>query len=115
MGPPAWREGVLSAMMQAIRHFFLWFDSIQPAWFKKNSWVNEAGGSAIGMIPLLLLSTVLHHGTGWPVGIFNGLSALYEFGGFDNSKGLPGHVPLDDFGQRAAGSLLVAWLWCILR
>jgi len=97
-----------------IRAILIWLQSKEPAWFQKNSWANEAGGSAIGMIPLLFLfCSLLHLSTVWPVSLFNVLSALYEYGGFDASRGQPGHVPEDDFGQRAAGSLLTAWLWSI--
>jgi len=101
--------------MDRIRDFFRWLQSLEPAWFQKNSWVNEAGGVALGMVPLLLLfCTLLHRSTAWPVVIVNVISAAYEWSGVDPSKGQPGHVPLDDFGQRAAGSLLAAWLWCVL-
>lgn len=77
---------------------------LEPAWFRANSWVNESVGAIIYMLPLLLLGL---HPTLALIS-FNALSVAYE------KWADPWGWNLDDVGQRAAGALLIAYLWLAL-
>lgn len=74
--------------------------ALEPAWFQANSWLNESVG---GIVPTLGLAWAF--GPLWGVLAFNAISLSYEVW-LD-----PWGWNLDDVGQRAAGSLLVGWLW----
>lgn len=96
-------------MLAYIQKAIAWLQSKEPAWFRNNSWANEA---LVGFVATVLL--------GWQLGgsllavvAFNAASYAYERW-LDPSAKLPGHNPVDDIGQRAAGSLLAAWLWSLL-
>ncbi len=82
-----------------------WLQSKEPAWFRQNSWINECatGFVAAGLLAWKLDSMFV------AVIVFNGVSYCYERW-LDPSANVPGHNPIDDIGQRAAGSLLAAWL-----
>ena len=96
-------------MLATIRRWIAWLQSKEPAWFQKNSWVNEAGS-------FFVVTLVV----GWRLGsmtaallVLNAANYAYERW-LDPHKDEPGHNPIDDIGQRAAGSLLAAWLWSLL-
>ncbi len=91
--------------MNKIKEVISWLQSFVPAWFQKYSWVDEAGGSIIMMIPLLLLFHPAQASNIFLVG-----SYVYERF-FDTSTGKPGHDPMEDFGQRMVGSIVAAVLW----
>jgi hypothetical protein len=93
--------------------------SWEPEWFSKNSWVNESVGGALGvlvarLIMPLIFAAVSHiiklpHSALMPASVlvFTLVSVAYEL------KADPWGWSLDDVGQREAGALFVAWLWCL--
>ena len=97
-------------MLDKIKLFIAWLQSKAPAWFLKNSWANEA---LVGAVGTLLCAWVLGWSPKAAVVAFNAVSYAYERW-LDPSAGKPYHNPLDDIGQRAAGSLLAAWIWSLL-
>jgi hypothetical protein len=90
--------------MNWLSRIVAWLQSKAPAWFIQNSWVNE---SIIGVLGTLLLAWRLHSGP-FAVILFQAVSYLYERF-VDPRRNQPGHNPIDDIGQRAAGSLLAGW------
>ena len=96
-------------MIALIKKAIEWLQSKEPAWFQKNSWVNEG---LAGFVATALLAWRLHGSLGAVVA-FTAVSYAYERW-LDPHANAPGHNPIDDIGQRAAGSLLAAWLWSLL-
>lgn len=96
-------------MLALIQKAIAWLQSKEPAWFRSNSWYNE---SAVGFLGTGLCAWKLG-GSLLGVLIFNAASYAYERW-LDPSAKAPDHKPIDDIGQRAAGSLLAAWLWSLL-
>ena len=93
------RPRLLDRIKDAVR----WLQAREPRWLSGNTWLNESIG---GAVPTLVLTWWL--GPTWAVLLFAVGSCAYE-------RWLDPHGwSLDDWGQRAAGSLLVAWLWCVL-
>lgn len=82
-----------------------WLQSKEPKWFQKNSWVNEAGGAVVGTAALALVFGHLQPA----LIVFNVVSYLYERFA-DPSRKVEGHNPIDDIGQRAAGSLVLFYI-----
>ena len=102
--------------------------SYEPKWFQRISWINESIGGVLGTLAVLLLYVLV----GLVLGLlhihihiharvllvlailgFNLLSIKYEMS-WDPWRFSAGHSKLDDIGQRAAGSLLLGWIWCLL-
>lgn len=104
-------------LQDKVKNLMARLQALEPAWFQRTSWVNESVGGMLGTGLLLGLGALVGLRGTWravmAVLVFNGLSAVYEWC-VDPSEGAPQHVPLDDFGQRAAGSVLLAWLACLL-
>ena len=97
------------SVLQDVKKAIEWLQSKEPDWFRKNSWVNEG-------IAGFVLTAVLawrFHGSAIAVLVFNAASYCYERW-LDPHADAPGHYPIDDIGQRAAGSLLAAWLLALL-
>ena len=95
--------------MRGLSDIIAWVQSKAPAWLIQNSWVNE---SAVGALGTGLLVWGLHSSVRAVIG-FQVISYLYERF-VDPRRNQPDHKPIDDIGQRAAGSLLAGWVWSLL-
>jgi len=91
-------------IIQVIKNVVAKLEALEPAWFRANSWINESVGGILESLPFIYFL-----GPVWGLLGFTAFSLSYELW-FD-----PWGWSEDDFGQRQAGALLVAYLWVLLR